>query len=97
MRDEDFNKFFGDQDPPDALTWVILAGGVITALLLVWLFASEAHAFPLPAYHLVFQKDGAQGISIEDMTLSECKARAKTFKPSAHAKCVLAIGQREYT
>lgn len=54
-------------------------------------------AFAMPAYHLVFEKNGLQLVSAEDLTLAECRARAKTFKKSAHAKCVLDIGEREYT
>ena len=52
-------------------------------------------AFTLPAYHLVYQKDGLTFVAIEDMTKDECLARVKTFKPKAHAKCLLEEGERE--
>lgn len=54
-------------------------------------------AFQIPVYHLVFQKDSHTLIAIEDLTLPECQARKKTFKKTAHAQCVLEIGERELT
>lgn len=54
-------------------------------------------AFNLPAYHLVWLQDGHVATSIEDMTLPECQAHQRTFKPRAQAVCVLDFAEREYT
>lgn len=54
-------------------------------------------AFQMPAFHLVWTDKGHVVVNNEDMTLSECKARAKQFKVIPKAKCVLEIGEREYT
>lgn len=63
---------------------------------MIFALALLLSTFDMPVFHLVWIQDGKAVESVEDMTLSECKERAKHYKLRAQAQCYLSIVTREY-